>query len=274
MAASHYLALTCHALGDYRRAAERLRAVIEMAATDATTGEWRTQAGSRAGFLAVNFSWLASNACRDGDFDEAIGFGQQGLELAEHLESPYSLAATTFGLGAVFGMRGEFDRAIPLLERALTTARDWNVTLYECHALRALGYAYMRRGRVDDGLALLRQSASTVETRSLAVQQVRVLALLCEAWVRAGRPDEATTAATRALSLARARGQRGDEATVLSVLARVALAASPPDRESAERRYAEALEHGVRVVHAPASRPLPPRSREALSAHGQAGAGP
>jgi hypothetical protein len=105
----------------------------------------------------------------------------------------------------------------------------------------------MRRGRVDDGLALLRQSASTVETRSLAVQQVRVLALLCEAWVRAGRLDDATTAATRALSLARARGQRGDEATVLSVLARVALAASPPDRESAERRYAEALEHGVRV---------------------------
>ena len=247
MAASHYLALTCHALGDYRRAAERLRAVIEMAATDATTGEWRTQAGSRAGFLAVNFSWLARTLAETGDFDEAIGFGQQGLELAEHLESPYSLAATTFGLGAVFGMRGEFDRAIPLLERALTTARDWNVTLYECHALRALGYAYMRRGRVDDGLALLRQSASTVETRSLAVQQVRVLALLCEAWVRAGRPDEATTAATRALSLARARGQRGDEATVLSVLARVALAASPPDREGAERRYAEALEHGVRV---------------------------
>jgi hypothetical protein len=113
MAASHYLALTCHALGDYRRAAERLRAVIEMAATDATTEEWRTQAGSRAGFLAVNFSWLARTLAETGDFDEAIGFGQQGLELAEHLESPYSLAATTFGLGAVFGMRGEFDRATP-----------------------------------------------------------------------------------------------------------------------------------------------------------------
>ncbi|MGH7393226.1 MAG: tetratricopeptide repeat protein, partial [Candidatus Rokuibacteriota bacterium] len=243
MAACQYLGLTWHALGDYRRAAELLRAVVEMAAGEAGTGEWRTQAGSRAGFLAVNYAWLARSLADAGDFDEAIIFGRKGLELAERLDTPYSIAATTFGLGSVLGMRGDLAQAIPLLERTRATAQDWNITLFECHALRALGYAYLRMGRVEDGLALLRQSATTVEARALAIQHARVLALLGEAWLLAGHPEEASATAARALSLARARGQRGDEATALAVLAQIAVAAE--DWESAERHYAEALEQGA-----------------------------
>jgi tetratricopeptide (TPR) repeat protein len=247
LAACQYLGLTRHALGDSTRAAELLREVVDTQQDGTVTGEWRTQAGTRAGFLAVNLAWLARSLADTGHFDEAIGYGRQGLDLAESLGIPYAVAAATFALGSVHGMRGELGTAIPLLERSRAVAHDWNNTLYECHALRALGYAYLRAGRHDEGLSLLRESAATVESRSLAVQHARVMALLGEACLVAGRRDEATAAATRALSLAQARGQLGDEATALAVLGQIALAADPPDRESAERHYTAAIARGIEL---------------------------
>jgi tetratricopeptide (TPR) repeat protein len=247
LAASQYLGLTYHALGDSARAAQLLRVVVETPQDDAVTGEWRTQAGTRAGFLAVNLAWLARSLADTGHFDEALAYGRQGLELAEGLGTPYSMAATTFALGSVHGMRGELAAAIPLLERSRATTRDWNITLYECHALRALGSAYVRAGRVDEGLTLLRDSAAAVEARSLAVQHARVMAVLGEASLLAGRLDEAAAAATRALSLARTRGQLGDEATALAVLGQIALATTPPDRDAAEDHYRAALARGVEL---------------------------
>src|SRR5262245_2528434 len=241
MAACQYLGLSWHALGDYGRAADLLRTVVEIPLGGPGIGEWRTQAGSRAGFLAVNYAWLARSLADAGNFDEAIAFGRKGLELAETLQTPYSIAATTFALGSVLGMRGDWAQGIPLLERSRDTTRDWNIPLYECHALRALGYSYLRVGRVDEGLALLKQSAATVEARSLAVQEARVMAMLGEAWLAAGHPDEATASASRGLSLAQQRGQRGDEATALAVLGQIAAAADPPDWEAAERHYAAAI---------------------------------
>jgi len=242
LAACQYLGLTSHALGDYERAAQLLRVVVEESPRrDSGAGEWRTQAGSRAGFLAVNYAWLARSLADAGQFDEAVAFGRTGLELAETLQTPYSIAATTFALGSVLGMRGDFDEAIPLLERSYATTRDWNITLYECHASRALGYAYVRLGRVEEGLSLLRRSAATVEARALAVQEARVMVALGEAWLAAGRPEEATASVSRALELARARGQRGDEAVALAAAAQIAAAADPPDWDGAARHYEAAI---------------------------------
>ncbi|HXG05095.1 MAG TPA: adenylate/guanylate cyclase domain-containing protein [Candidatus Binatia bacterium] len=259
LSAGHYLGLTYHALGDYRQAAAWLRAGVDVPAEQAG-GEWRTQTGSRVGFEAINLAWLARSLADAGEFDEAVGWGRRALELAEQLNTPYSLTATAFALGSVLALRGEFQEAIPLLERARSIALEWDIPLYACHVLRALGYAYVRTGRVGDGLALLRESVAGVEARSLAVQQARVLALLGEALLLSGRTDEAAATAARALQLARERGQRGDEATALAVLALIAATADPPDQAAAEQHYRAALDLAV-----PAGmRPLEARCRLAL----------
>ena len=217
--ASHYLGLACHALGDYRRASEVLRVVVQ-----SPQGEWRTGAyggmiiGSWSAFQAITLAWLARCLAERGEFDESVDAGHRAVTLAEGLGSPYSLAAACIGLGYSSLVRGDLDAAGPVLERACSVAREANLTLFRPQATRLLGGAYLLAGRIEEGAALVRAAAEEVESRRLLMQQAAVLALLGEACLLANRGDEASAAAQRALTLATERGQRGDAAAALYVL--------------------------------------------------------
>ena len=239
--ARHYLGLACHALGDYRRAAEALRAVVE-----APRAEWQTDpfagtvSGSLAAFQAITLAWLARCLAELGEFAEGVDAGRRAVSLAEGLGSPYSLAAACLGLGQCALVRGDFDAAGPVLERAGRVAREANLTLYRPQANRLLGATYLLAGRIDEGVALVRAAAEEVESRRLLMQHATVLVVLGEACLAAGRVDEAAIAAQRALDLASERGQRGDAAAALHVLGGAA-ARAPLDVGTAERHYQAAI---------------------------------
>src|SRR5262249_57287182 len=105
--ASHYLGLACQALGDYRRAAELLRAVVQ-----APRIEWRpgvaggTLSGSWEGHQAINLAWLARCLADLGEFHERGDAGRQAVGLTERL-NPYSLGAAGVGLGCHSLLSGE-----------------------------------------------------------------------------------------------------------------------------------------------------------------------
>jgi tetratricopeptide (TPR) repeat protein len=231
--ASQYLGLACHGLGDYRRAAEVLRAAVRSPPT-----EWRAGAiggmviGSWPAFQSMTFAWLARCLAERGEFEEGIDAGRRAVVLAEELGSPYSLAAAHIGLGYGCLVRGDLEAAGTALERACGIARDANLTILRPQATRLLGGTYLTAGRIEEGEALVRAAADEVESGRLLMQQAAVLALLGEACLVAGRVDEASKAARRALSLARERGQRGDEAAALRVLG---------DIEHAEQHYLAAI---------------------------------
>ena len=231
--ASQYLGLACHALGDYRRASEVLRAVVHSPPT-----EWRAGAiggmviGSWAAFQSMTFAWLARCLAERGEFDEGIDAGRRAVALAEELGSPYSLAAAHIGLGYSCFVRGDLEAAGAALERACSIARDANLTILRPQATRLLGGTYLTAGRIEEGETLVRAAADEVESGRLLMQQAAVLVLFSEACLFAGRVDEASKAARRALSLARERGQRGDEAAALRVLG---------DIEDAEHHYLAAI---------------------------------
>ena len=236
--ASHYLGLACHALGDYRRGSEVLRAVVESPPT-----EWRagwTVSGSWAGFQAITLAWLARCLAERGEFEESVDAGHRAVALAEGLGSPYSLAAACIGLGYSSLVRGDLDAAGPVLERACSVAREANLTLLRPQATRLLGGAYLLTGRTDEGVALVRAAVDEVESRRLLMQQAAVLALLGEACLFADHVDEASTAAQRGLTLARERGQRGDAAAALHVLGEAAARGSL-DIGEAEHHYLAAI---------------------------------
>ena len=241
--ASHYLALACHALGEYRRAAELLRSVLQ-----SPPGEWRTGAfsgtvtgsGSWEAYQAINHAWLARCLAELGEFIEGRQAGQQAVALAEGLRSPYSVTVACIGLGYVSLVAGDGDDAIPVLERACQVAREANLTLLRPQATRLLGGARLVAGQVDDGLALVRAAAEEVEARRLLMQHAAVLALLAEAHLAADHLDDASTAAARALALARERGQRGDAATARYVLGEAATRGLR-DVAEAEAHYVAAL---------------------------------
>ena len=239
--ARHYLGLACHALGEYRRASELLRAVVQSPPI-----EWRpgavggTVSGSWGAYQAINFAWLARCLGERGEFDEGVHAGRRGVALTEGLDSPYILTAACIGLGYVSLVRGDLDAACPMLERACSVAREANLTLLRPQASRLLGSAYLLAGRIDEGVALVRAAAQEVESRRLLMQEAAVLALLGEACLFADRVDEASAAALRALSLATERGQRGDAAAALHVLGE-ATARDSLGIDKAEHHYLAAI---------------------------------
>jgi len=237
--ASHYLGLACHALGDYRRASELFRAVVQSPPIESRTGVLSGLViGSWAAFQAITLSWLARCLTELGEFEEALDAGRRAVALAEELGSPYSLAAAYTGLGYVSLVRGDLDAAGPVLERAYSVAREANLTLLRPPAARLLGGVYLLARRIDEGVALVRAAAEEVESRRLLMQQVPVLILLGEACLFADRVEEASAAAQRALTLARERGQRGDAAAALHVLGEVAARGS---LDKAEPHYQAAI---------------------------------
>src|SRR5262245_4075014 len=239
--ASHYFALTCHALGDYRRASDLLRVVAESPPI-----EWRpgavggTVSGSWEAYRAINLAWLARCLAERGEFDDGTEAGRRAVAITEGLDSPYMLTAACIGLGYVSLVRGDFDAASPMLERACTVAHAANLTLFRPQATRLLGATYLMAGRIDEGLAMVRAAAAEGESRGLLMQNAAVLALLGEASLFADFVEEASDTAQRALSLARDRGQRGDAAAALRVLAEAA-ARDSREFDQAERYYLAAI---------------------------------
>ncbi len=239
--ASHYLGLACHALGDYGRGSEVLRAVVESPSTEWRTGAFRgMMIGSWTFFQAITLAWYARCLAELGKFEEGVDAGRQAVALAEELGNPYSLAAACIGLGYSSLARGDLDAAGPVLERACSVAREANLTLFRPQATRLLGGVYLLAGRIDEGVALVRAAADEVESRRLLMQQAAVLTLLGESCLFADRVDEASTAAQRALTLARERGQRGDAAAALHVLGEAAARGSL-DFDKAEQHYLAAM---------------------------------
>jgi tetratricopeptide (TPR) repeat protein len=241
--ARHYLALACHALGDYARASDLLRSVLRLPETGWQAGAFGgTVMGSASWetFQAINLAWLARCLAERGEFDEGTEAGRRAVALAEGLGSPYTLTVACIGLGNVLVVRGEVDAAVPVLERGGRISREANLALLGPQATRLLGSAYLSAGRIDEGLALVRAAAEEVEARRLLMQHAAVLALLAEAYLVADHVEEGSKNAQRALTLARERGQRGDEATALYVLGEAA-ARQSLDAGAAEHHYTGAI---------------------------------
>jgi class 3 adenylate cyclase/tetratricopeptide (TPR) repeat protein len=259
--ARHYLGLACHALGDYRRASELLRAVAQWPPIEWQPGAvGSTVSGSWGAYQAMNFAWLARCLAEIGEFDEGVDAGRRAVALTEELGSPYNLAASYIGLGYVSLVRGDLDAAGRVLERACSVASEANLTLLRPQATRFLGKACLLTGRLDEGITLVRAAAEEVESRQLLMQQAAMLALLGEACLCADCVDEASTAAQWALSLATERGQRGDAAAAMYVLGDIAAHRTPPDIAQAEAHYQQALalaeELGMRPLQAHCHRGL------------------
>jgi tetratricopeptide (TPR) repeat protein len=236
--AGQYFGLACHALGDYRRASEVLRAVTQ------TSRPERRALGvvpSWDAHQAISLAWLARCLAEIGEFDEGIPAGRHSVALAEGLEFPYSLTAACIGLGYICLVKGDLDAAGPVLERAYSIAREANLTLLRPQATRLLGRVYLLAGRIDEGVALVRAAANEVESRRLLMQQAAVLVLLGEACLFASRLDEASTVGQWALTLARDGGQRGEEAVALRLLGDMAIHPDQFDAESGGIHFRQAL---------------------------------
>jgi class 3 adenylate cyclase/tetratricopeptide (TPR) repeat protein len=262
-----YLGAACLWTGDYRRAEDLLRRVLQL-----LEGDPRRERFGLPGFPAVMARcYLTLVSVDRGEFEEGIAHARDGIRLAEALDHPYSLTFACWLLAHLHIARGELSLGFPLLERGLAVAREWNLTSFLANETGTLGYAHARSGRIAEGVPLLERALSAVETRGHGNLQPLFLIWLGEVHLLAGRLDAALAFAGRALTFARERGQRGYEAWALRLLGEATARRDPP--EHADGHYREALalaaELGMRPLVAHCHLGLGKLSRHA-GEHGQA----
>jgi transcriptional regulator with AAA-type ATPase domain/tetratricopeptide (TPR) repeat protein len=233
--ASLDLGAVCLWIGDYRRAEEFLLNVVRL-----LEGEASQERFGLTGFPAViGRAYLALIFADQGEFEQGIAHGQEGIRLAEAVDHPYSLATVCWCLAYLHVSRGDLRHADALLERGLALARECDLTYFSAGNTGTLGYAYALSGRTAEGLRLLEQAVTAFETMGNRAAQSLFLGYLGETHVLAGRLDDAFECAGRALARARERGQRGDEARALRLLGDVTARRDFP--HEAEGHYRDAL---------------------------------
>jgi class 3 adenylate cyclase/tetratricopeptide (TPR) repeat protein len=226
-----------HALGDYRRAADVFRQIV-----DSIQGELVRERFGMAAFPSVwARSWLAWTLAELGDFADAIRVADEATEIAETGDHAYSRIQACWGVGILHMIQGRLDRAVPALEQGLVSARLENIPFLLPFISAPLGGAYALAGRVDSGIALLEQSVEQAAATRLVANHSLRLAWLAWAELLGGRRDAALGHARRALDIATDRQELGQQARVRRLLADIEAGAEAPDVAQAEAGYRAAI---------------------------------
>jgi tetratricopeptide (TPR) repeat protein len=129
--------------GDYPRAMESLeRNVVTL------QGDLRYERSGTNGSVPVTSrAWLSYCHTERGAFPEALAMAEDGLRLAETVQSPFSQIEAWYGVSLVYQRQGDVPRAIPVLERAVGLCQEWHIPLLWPVMAAALGLAYTLEGR-------------------------------------------------------------------------------------------------------------------------------
>jgi tetratricopeptide (TPR) repeat protein len=242
--------------GDYPRAIESLgRNVATL------QGELLSERFGTPGSIAASSrAWLSFCHAERGAFTEGLAMAEDGLRIAETVQSPFSLIEACQGASMVYLRQGEVPRAIPVLERAMGLCQDWHIPLFVPQLAAALGLEYALDGRVAAGLALAEHVVEQAVARGRPGFLARSVAYLSEAYLRADRLEDARQRAAQALDLARQYQQRGTQAWALWLLGESTARQASPEVEPAAGHYRQALalaeELGMRPLQAHCHRSL------------------
>jgi len=151
LSASYEVAMAWASLGEYRKAADAQRKVVESIKDDRlrSSGPGITSVHSR--------TWLAINLATLGEFHEAIARAEEALGIAEGAGNDFSLMHACFAVGAVHARQGRPEKAIPSLERCVQIAESGGLGLILPVIAAALGSAYVLSGRFSEAVTLLEQ---------------------------------------------------------------------------------------------------------------------
>jgi class 3 adenylate cyclase/tetratricopeptide (TPR) repeat protein len=216
--------------------------------------------GTNNSIAAGSRSWLSYCHAERGTFPEGLALAEDGLRIAETVQSPFSLVEGWRDVSLLYLRWGDVSRAIPLLERAMALCQDWHIALFVPELAVALGLAYTLEGRVAAGLALVEDGVEQEVASARARRLALFVAWLSEAYLRAGRLDEAHQRAAQAVELAGQYQQRGNQAWALWLLGESTARQASREGEPAAGHYRQALtlanELGMRPLQAHCHRGL------------------
>jgi class 3 adenylate cyclase/tetratricopeptide (TPR) repeat protein len=205
---SQHLGVAFNARGEFERQVELHRRV----ARD-LTGPPAYQRHGMAGYpAAITRGFLAWGLAELGQFDEALEWGREGVEIASDVNSAMSTVWVTDYLALTHVLRGEFDQAITLLEPNFELCERAEVRLLRTMTCAILGLAFSTVDRHSEAIGLLELAVEPENLRHHPQGSAYPLVWLAGAYLRAARLTEAREAAGRAVDIARIQGERGHEA--------------------------------------------------------------
>ncbi len=225
------LALVHHLLGDYSKAIDLGRKVVESVAHDPL--------GIRSGYIltsVISRIWLGWSLAECGQFAEAITLAEEAGRIAEGAGS-YDQAVGCLALGLVRVHKGDLHRAIPPLERGVQVYG--RVAVFLAFTTSCLGLAYALSRRTAEGLLLLEQAVE--QAASWLAWQSPAVINLGQGYLLAGRLEDAARLAESALELTRQRKERGLEARALWLLGEIASHQDRREVEKGEAHYRQAM---------------------------------
>ena len=234
-------------LGDYPRARECFQSNVESLEGDLI----RERFGEA--YLPSVFTrvWLIHVLAARGEFAEGIARGEEGVQIAEAVDHPATLALACRGLGYLYLRKGEFDEAIRFLERSREVSQAWSIRSFIQGILGYLGYAHALSGRLTDGLSLFDQWSEQVAATGDLSGHAEGLVNLSVVYRLANREEDAIRTANRALDFSRKHKRRAHEAWALQALAEIA-SHRDPDIGKAQASYRQAMvlaeELGMRPI--------------------------
>jgi predicted ATPase/class 3 adenylate cyclase len=224
-------------LGDYARAAEYLGRNVAALQGDLLYKRF----GSLSIVAATSRAWLSLCHAERGAFTEGLALAEEGQQIAETANHPFSLLEACYGAGMVSLRQGDVPRAIPVLERAVGLCQDADLPVYFPWVAAALGVAYILEGRAAVGLPGVEHGVEQAIARSTPRFLALAVTWLSEAYLLAGRLEDAHTRAAQAVDLTRRYTQRGTQAWALWLLGESTTRRTSPAVESAAGHYREAL---------------------------------
>jgi class 3 adenylate cyclase/DNA-binding winged helix-turn-helix (wHTH) protein/tetratricopeptide (TPR) repeat protein len=235
--AQYYLGIGYYSVGDYRRAEECFQKNIAC-----LHGALLREHLGLPGLAAVfSRGLLVLSLAECGAFAEGRAPAEEGVQMAEAADHPYSRVLVYWAMGRRALRQGDLPQAIPMLTQAFNLVQGSHLQLLFPQAAASLGAAYALARQTAEALPLLEQTVTqAIAMRYLFEHALRVV-WLGEAYLLASRLDEADTQAQRALEFSRAHQERGHEAYALRLLGEIAVQREPPEAEQAEVHYRQAL---------------------------------
>ena len=252
--------------GDYDR-------VIELATENlaALPTDWIYESfGNVAPASVYDRCWLVHTLARLGRFTEATAYEADAIRLAQTTQHANTVGMAHYAAGVLYLLKGDWAKARSLIERGLAVFRAGHVLMFLRTAVASSAWVLAQLGEASEALSRVREceqlgerlaASGVVGHRGWADQSLGRTCLLL------GRLDEA-----------RRLGERRDR--VLPGPRRVRRPCVPsarrhrdPSRSVRCRVRRGPLPPGLgprrAARHASSRRPLPPRSREVVSTHGQ-----
>jgi tetratricopeptide (TPR) repeat protein len=206
--------------------------------TDERAREWLGEAV----LPAVLSRFLLANALAElGRLGEALRNAQDGVDIAEAADHPWTKSLAYCGLGYVWLGKGDLTEAIRRLTQALGLARAADLPFMVPHVAGPLATACALAGRTAEAVELAEEAVALSASLKRASWHALLVARLADAHLAAGRVPRAREVVIDALEQARRRKERGDEATILTVVGKIESDADHGDPGMAQSAYREAL---------------------------------